>query len=233
MSHAHIKRSLHLAILAVAGLSVAGLARASLPASPVATMQHSHSPAYAGGDEGMQHPEGMQHAEGMRHHHGHHGDCRVHSIHAHGPHRGEMRHAPGHGHGAGTRHGHGDMRHLDGILARAGELGLSAEQVSRLRETSTRHRKEAIQRQAEARLLHVDLDTLLEQEDADLGTIRGKMEEIADVHIDQRIADLRLHRTVHDILTPEQRDALHRSHGDRAGHGENQSGPSVDPATEY
>ena len=88
------------------------------------------------------------------------------------------------------------------------ELGLSADQVSRLEALRGDFTREAIRRGADIRIAELDLATLLEQDPVDLTKVEAKVREVAQLRADLRIARLRTVEQGKAVLTPEQRTRL-------------------------
>lgn len=103
------------------------------------------------------------------------------------------------------------------LLAWADELELTDDQVEQIEELRDRHRREAIERRADAEVAKLDLDGLKEEPDADLAAIQAKMRELAELRIDGEMSRLRMHRQIHDLLTEEQRQQLEELREGRRG----------------
>jgi Spy/CpxP family protein refolding chaperone len=88
------------------------------------------------------------------------------------------------------------------------ELGLSADQVSRLETLRGDFTREAIRRGADIRIAELDLATLLEQDPVDLAKVEAKVREGAQLRADLRIARLRDVEQGKAVLTAEQRTRL-------------------------
>jgi Spy/CpxP family protein refolding chaperone len=94
------------------------------------------------------------------------------------------------------------------MLHHRNELGLSAEQVSRLEALRGDFTREAIRRGADIRIAELDLASLLEQDPLDLAKVEAKVREVAQLRADLRIARLRAIEQGKGVLTPEQRTRL-------------------------
>ena len=99
------------------------------------------------------------------------------------------------------------------------ELGLSADQVSRLETLRGDFSREAIRRDADIRIAELDLNLLLEQDPMDLAKVETKMREVAQLRADLRIARLRAVEGGKAVLTPEQRTRLQTLLGGGMHHG--------------
>ena len=94
------------------------------------------------------------------------------------------------------------------MLHHRAELGLSADQISRLETLRGDFTREAIRRGADIRIAELDLATLLEQDPVDLSKVEAKVREIAQLRADLRIARLRTVEQGKAVLTAEQRTRL-------------------------
>lgn len=93
-------------------------------------------------------------------------------------------------------------------LLHAEELGLSEAQRESIREARMAERRQRIEREARIKIAKLELEELLRDEGSDLAAIEAKMRELAELRIQDRMAALRLDRTIRDILTPEQLQEL-------------------------
>lgn len=104
---------------------------------------------------------------------------------------------------------HMGISSADRVLRHAEELGLTDEQVDRVRVAETAHRRAEIERDAGIEIAELDLEGLMGDADSvDLGAVENKMMEIARLRVDGRVADLRLRQEIRSILTAEQREQL-------------------------
>lgn len=118
------------------------------------------------------------------------------------------------------------------MLHHRSELGLGADQVTRLETLRSDFTREAIRRGADIRIAELDLGSLLEQESVDLGKVETKVREVAQLRVDLRIARLRAVEQGKAVLTPEQRTRLRAllSGGMHHGFGRGSGGPGGMPA---
>jgi len=105
------------------------------------------------------------------------------------------------------------------MLHHRAELGLSADQVSRLETLRGDFTREAIRRDADIRIAELDLASLLEQDSPDLSKVEAKVREAAQLRADLRIARLRAIEQGKAVLTPEQRTRLQTMLGGGMHHG--------------
>lgn len=94
------------------------------------------------------------------------------------------------------------------MLHHRAELGLSADQVSRLETLRGDFTREAIRRDADIRIAELDMASLLEQDPLDLAKVETKVREVAQMRADLRIARLRTLEQGKAVLTAEQRARL-------------------------
>jgi Spy/CpxP family protein refolding chaperone len=88
------------------------------------------------------------------------------------------------------------------------ELGLTPEQVSRLETLRNTFAKESIKRDADIRVGEMDLAALLEQDPLEMPKVEAKIQELAKLRADLRVARLRTLEQGKAVLTPEQRTKL-------------------------
>ncbi len=91
------------------------------------------------------------------------------------------------------------------------QLGLSAEQVSKLRAMRSEFEKEAIRVGAEIRVIEVDLDDLLEQEKVDLGKVEAAIRKEETLRGNLRISRIKTIESSKALITVEQRDKLKKA----------------------
>ena len=119
----------------------------------------------------------------------------------HDPH-GKRPHA-GMGYGEGDHEG---MEHHGGLspLGMKEELGLSAEQVTRLRPLELDYRKTMIQKGADLRVAMVDMGTLMDAKQTDMAAITGKVDEISLLQKKMMMYRVDVLLQVKAVLTPAQ-----------------------------
>jgi protein CpxP len=108
------------------------------------------------------------------------------------------------GHGAGMMHnstGH-LIRHL---LKHEKEIGLTAEQVTRLKEMQLNMDKLRIKSEADIQVAEREFKALNDDEKSDLGAIEAKLKQSGDLQAGLRLASVKARREVLALLTPEQR----------------------------
>ena len=119
----------------------------------------------------------------------------------HDPH-GKQPHA-----GMGYEHGDRDgMGHHGGLspLAMKEQLGLSDEQVNRLRPLEMNYRKTMIQNGANLRVAMIDMGTLLDAKQTDMTAIAGKVDEIGLLQKNMMMYRVEVLLKVKEVLSPAQ-----------------------------
>lgn len=108
------------------------------------------------------------------------------------------------GHGASMMHnstGH-LIRHL---LKHEQDIGLTAEQVTKLKEMQLNLDKVRIKTEADIQVAERELKALTEEEKSDLGAIEAKLKQSGDLQVGLRMTSIKARRDVYALLTPEQR----------------------------
>lgn len=143
----------------------------------------------------------------------------------------------GHGggvHGAGGGHGYGKgmmhsgtghlIRHL---LHHEKDLGLTADQVAKLKDIQLNLDKARIKAEADIQIAERELNALTDNDQADLAAIEAKLKQSEDLQVGLRMTSIKTRREVTGLLTPEQRakeksehaKAMHQQKGTGAHHG--------------
>lgn len=108
------------------------------------------------------------------------------------------------GHGGSMMHnstGH-LIRHL---LKHEKDIGLTAEQVTKLKDMQLNLDKTRIKTEADIQVAERELKALTEDEKSDLGAIEAKLKQSGDLQVGLRIVSAKARRDVYALLTPEQR----------------------------
>ena len=139
------------------------------------------------------------------------------------------------GHGASMMHnstGH-LIRHL---LKHEQDIGLTAEQVTKLKDMQLNLDKVRIKTEADIQVAERELKALTEDEKLDLGAIEAKLKQSGDLQVGLRMTSIKARRDVYALLTPEQRakektehDKAMQQHKDAGkGYGSPHGGPMKD-----
>lgn len=102
----------------------------------------------------------------------------------------------------GRMHG---MPALQMLLFLSDELGLDEEQVTSIKKIGFDFQKEAIQKNADLSISGVELNALLSQDDIDLEQAQEKIQQIANLEGEMKIAQIRAFIDIKEVLTEEQR----------------------------
>ena len=118
------------------------------------------------------------------------------------------------GHGASMMHnstGH-LIRHL---LKHEQDIGLTAEQVTKLKDMQLNLDKTRIKTEADIQVAERELKALTEDEKSDLGAIEAKLKQSGDLQVGLRMVSVKARRDVYALLTQEQR-AKEKTEHDKA-----------------
>ncbi|MDN5942880.1 MAG: periplasmic heavy metal sensor [Nitrospira sp.] len=108
--------------------------------------------------------------------------------------------------GHGTNMMHNSTGHLiRHLLKHEHDIGLTADQVGKLKEMQLNLDKVRIKTEADIQVAERELKALTEDEKLDLGAIESKLKQSGDLQVGLRMASLKARRDVYAILTPEQR----------------------------
>jgi protein CpxP len=111
-------------------------------------------------------------------------------------------HHGGHGHGSATGH---LLRHL---LKNKQEIGLTDEQIAKLRAMALDADRTHIRAEADRKVSSRELRSLLWDEKAELPAIEAKVKETESLEATVKIIDIRAKRELVGVLTPEQKTKL-------------------------
>jgi Spy/CpxP family protein refolding chaperone len=117
----------------------------------------------------------------------------------------------GHGYGKGVMHsGTGHLiRHL---LKHEKDIGLTAEQVAKLKEVQLNLDRIRIKTEADIKIAERELKALTDDEKSDFGAIETKLKQSKDLQVGLRMASIKMRRDVMAVLTPEQREKEKSEH---------------------
>jgi Spy/CpxP family protein refolding chaperone len=116
----------------------------------------------------------------------------------------------GGGHGGGRSHGMGMMHSSTGHLIRhllkhEKDIGLTAEQVAKLKDIQLNLDKTRIKSEADIQVAERELKALTDDEKSDLSAIEAKLKQSEDLQVGLRMTSIKTRRDVLALLTPEQR----------------------------
>lgn len=112
----------------------------------------------------------------------------------------------GHGMGMGMGMMHNSTGHLiRHLLKHEKDIGLTADQVGKLKEMQLNLDKMRIKAEADIQIAERELRALVEDEKSDLGAIEAKLKQSEGLQTGLRLAAIKARRDVLGLLTPEQR----------------------------
>ena len=110
------------------------------------------------------------------------------------------------------------------LLLHAKDLGLSEDQVNKVRTQAAEYEKTRIRGEADLKLAEVDVQALVHDDKADMGAIENGLKKSEAAHTALRLAGIKALRGATAVLTPEQREKWRTSmasrHGGEKGEGE-------------
>ena len=171
----------------------------------------------------------------------------------------------GHGEGYGGKSGHGDgygrgghrmgggmmemmmhggaghlIRHL---LKHEKDIGLNAEQVTKLKDMQLNLDRTRIKMEADIQVAERELKALIEDEKSDMGAMEAKLKQSQDIQVGLRMTSIKTRRDVLALLTPEQRTKeqaehekvmqQHKSMGSEKGKGQGSPHQGMAPANPH
>ena len=122
-----------------------------------------------------------------------------------------------HGHAYGE-HGSYTAHYLHHLLRHQKEIGLTDEQVTKLKALSLEFDKLRIKNHADMEIAERELAALVHDEKSDLAAIEAKLKEAQTVEFNARLAVIKTKREAVSLLTPEQREKEKAEHGKMMSH---------------
>ena len=132
------------------------------------------------------------------------------------------KHKEGHGHmmemcdmdrpGAGM----GDM--MGKCLEHADKLGLSEEQINKIKPIHREMKKKQARYAADLKIAQIEMMEIMEVKDFDLDKATAQVKKIADIKTAQHLEMLKSMKEVHSILTDEQFKKMKQMHMKMEGH---------------
>lgn len=127
-------------------------------------------------------------------------------------------HAPGSSHGCCeemTGHHAHAADHLRHLLKHQQEIGLTEEQVKKLKAVELDYDRVRIKADAEIRVAERELLALVEDEKTDLSALEDKVKQSEMFEVGLRMSAFKARRDALAVLTPEQREKAKASHEKR------------------
>lgn len=121
----------------------------------------------------------------------------------------------GHGMGAAMMEMmmHGGTGHLiRHLLKHEKDIGLSSDQVTKLKDMQLNMDKTRIKMEADIQVTERELKALIEDEKSDLGAIEAKLKQSQDTQVGLRLVSIKARRDVLALLTPDQRTKQQAEH---------------------
>lgn len=104
-------------------------------------------------------------------------------------------------------HKRGDM--LGMFLRHADKLGLSPDQVAKLKSIHTGMEKKRIQLDADLKIARIDLRQIMEVKDFDLDKADAQVQKISDIQKNKRLEMVKSIKEVRSVLTDDQFKKMH------------------------
>jgi len=115
-----------------------------------------------------------------------------------------------------------------GLFHQAKHLGLTEEQMTKLKSLKTDYDKAKIRGEADLKLAEVDVQTLAHDEKAEMSAIESAVRKSETAHANLRIEGIKVVREAFALLTPEQKEKMRASeamwHGGGKGRGDYDKG---------
>ena len=108
------------------------------------------------------------------------------------------------GHSGGVKHG-GTGQLIRHLLKHEQQLGLTAEQVTKLKDMQLNLDKTRIKTEADIQVAEREVRALTDEEKSDLGAVEAKLKESHSLQVGLRMVSVKAKRDVLALLTPEQR----------------------------
>ena len=84
------------------------------------------------------------------------------------------------------------------------DLNLTDDQVKALKTIKTNFMKEDIQKEADLKIAHMELQDLLQADKVDLPSVEKKIKAVSNMQADKKIAHIKAFEKAKEVLTPEQ-----------------------------
>lgn len=116
--------------------------------------------------------------------------------------------------------------HLKHLLKHAKEIGLTPEQIGKLKVMQLDFKRADVRLEADIEVAQLELDALLEDDQAELSAIQAKVDQLKKAEGTHVIAAVKSARNAMALLTPDQREKerAHREHMQHVGQGQHGGG---------
>ncbi len=146
---------------------------------------------------------------------------------------GKGKHGHGRGYGMG---GHRTAGHLiRGLLGGAEEMGLTEDQIKRLKGIKLDLDRTRIQAEADIKIAEREARALMDEDGSSMSAIESKLKESAMKQVSLRVASVKARRDAMNVLTPEQSKRVkmfHERMRERDGSGAHGKGTPHGKATD-
>ena len=140
------------------------------------------------------------------------------------------------GYGGGMKHG-GTGQLIRHLLKHEQQLGLTADQVTKLKDMQLNLDKTRIKTEADIQVAEREVRALTDEDKSDLGAVETKLKESHNLQVGLRMVSIKAKRDVLALLTPEQRakektehDKVMQQHKDAGkGYGNPHGGVMTNP----
>lgn len=122
--------------------------------------------------------------------------------------------------------GEGDhsAHYLKHLLKHANEIGLTAEQISKLKVQQLDFKRTEARLEADTKIAKLELHALLEDDQADLNAIQAKVDQLQKAEGSLLFTAIKSNRSAMAMLTPEQREKERKAHEQMKGGGQHGGG---------
>ncbi len=116
--------------------------------------------------------------------------------------------------------------YLKHLLKHAKEIGLTSEQVGKLTQMQLECKRRHIKMDADVKIATLELQALLEDEQAELSAIQAKVDQLKKAEGELLVEGVKTKREAMALLTPEQKekDRAHRTEMKDEGEGQHRGG---------
>lgn len=116
-------------------------------------------------------------------------------------------HSSDRGHGDADHHGHG-AHYLKHLLAHAEEIGLSDEQIAKLKNMHLDVSRSQIRTQADVKVARLELHAVVEDGQAPSADLEAKVQQLKNAEARFLFAAIQARREANRLLTPEQQQKV-------------------------
>lgn len=137
---------------------------------------------------------------------------------------GGMKHGQAQGGHEQEEQGEQGGHYLKHLLKHAKEIGLTSEQVGKLKQMQLDCKRRHIKMDADIKIAKLELHALLEDEQAELSAIQAKVDQLKKAEGELLVEAVKTKREAMALLTPEQKEKDRAHHEQMKSAGEEQHG---------